>query len=124
MFNVSLAYNTLSAGAKHYLLVKTLGCHSMSFLLSPSLLLRDRELYSSTPLGITSVCPDLIVFIAEGGEWFEVGVNKEDVSPLNINQGGCRISKTLGGSETHNILNPTVEQFGCHDHTIGLPFVR
>jgi hypothetical protein len=83
----------------------------------------DREGHLGVVLRHTGVGSDLIVFIANRGEWLEVSVHIENVSALQINEGRGRIGESLLGTQAHDVLDSLVEKLSRHDHTISLSIV-
>lgn len=72
----------------------------------------------STELGNSHVSGDFIVFEANGSEWFEVRVNKQNMGSFDVNKGWSGVSVTLFGTKAHNVLNSVVKQLGSHNHPI------
>lgn len=51
---------------------------------------RDGVLDGAVENSLTGLVLHLVVFVAEGGEWLEMSIHKQDVSSLNIDERGRR----------------------------------
>jgi len=85
--------------------------------------LRNAERHTGTKCRIARLWLYFVVFVTDGSEWLEVGINVHNVRALQINQSWGNVVAALARAHVHDVLNALVEQLSGQNHTISLTVV-